>query len=80
MGISRSSGGAVSKKQINMKKINYLEQHILIDSVDDGFNYFNGYRLEELKEDDAYYIKSFMAYITTLECKLARINKQNKNK
>ncbi len=63
-----------------MKKINYLEQHILIDKVDDGFDYFNGYRLEELKEDDAYYIKSFMDYITILESKLARINKQNKNK
>lgn len=63
-----------------MKKINYLEQHILIDKVDDGFNYFNDYRLLELKKDDAYYIKSFMDYITILESKLARINKQNKNK
>jgi len=29
----------------------------LIDKVDDGFDYFNGYRLQELKEDDVYYIK-----------------------
>jgi len=40
----------------------------LIDQVDDGFNYFND-RLEELKTDDAYYIKAFMKYIEVLESK-----------
>tara|TARA_R100001509_G_scaffold28864_1_gene15269 strand:- start:8644 stop:8832 length:189 start_codon:yes stop_codon:yes gene_type:complete len=43
---------------------------ILIDQVDDGFNYFNGYRLEELKTDDVYYIEAFMKYIEVLESKL----------
>ncbi|QDP54071.1 MAG: hypothetical protein GOVbin1629_7 [Prokaryotic dsDNA virus sp.] len=42
----------------------------LIDQVDDGFNYFNGYRLEELKSDDVYYIEAFMKYIEDLESKL----------
>lgn len=41
----------------------------LIDQVDDGFNYF-GYRLEELKTDDVYYIEAFMRYIESLESKL----------
>ena len=43
--------------------------NIIIDQVDDGFNYF-GYRLEELKTDDVYYIESFMRYIESLESKL----------
>lgn len=41
----------------------------LMDRVNDGFNYFNGYRLEELKTDDVYYIKAFMEYIKKLENK-----------
>tara|TARA_R100001126_G_scaffold92842_1_gene62923 strand:+ start:1262 stop:1459 length:198 start_codon:yes stop_codon:yes gene_type:complete len=48
---------------------------ILIDQVDDGFNYFNGYRLEELKSDDVYYIEAFMKYIEVLESKLVKLNK-----
>ena len=35
----------------------------LIDQVDDGFNYFNGFRLEELKSDDVYYIEAFYSRI-----------------
>lgn len=46
----------------------------LIDQVDDGFNYF-GYRLEELKRDDVYYIEAFMEYIKVLESKLKKQNK-----
>jgi hypothetical protein len=42
----------------------------LIDQVDDGFNYFNDFRLEELKKDDVYYIEAFMKYIEVLESKL----------
>jgi len=48
----------------------------LLDKVNDGFNYFNSYRLEELKEDDRYYIHSFMDYIEHLESK---VYKQAKN-
>lgn len=50
----------------------------LIDKVDDGFDYFNGYRLQELKEDDVYYIKSFMDYIEELESKTLKLTKQIK--
>lgn len=54
------------------------KKSILIDKVDDGFNYFNGYRLEELKTDDVYYIKAFMDYIEMLEGKLTRVAKKTK--
>ena len=47
----------------------------LIDQVDDGFNYFNGYRLEETNTDDTYYIKAFMRYIEKLESKLTKLTK-----
>lgn len=46
----------------------------LIDRVDDGFNYFYGYRLEETNTDDTYYIKSFMDYIEFLEAKLKAVS------
>ena len=50
----------------------------LIDTVDDGFNYFNDYRLEELKKTDVHYIKSFMNYIEELESKTLKLTKQLK--
>jgi len=46
----------------------------LIDRVDDGYNYFHGYRLEEINTDDAYYIKSFMEYIEFLESKIKAVS------
>ena len=46
----------------------------LIDRVDDGLEYFNGYRLEETNTDDTYYIKSFMDYIEFLEAKLKAVS------
>jgi hypothetical protein len=48
---------------------NYINMANLIDQVDEGFKYF-GYRLEELKTDDVYYIEAFMRYIESLESKL----------
>ena len=51
----------------------------LIDQVDDGFNYFNNYRLEELKTDDVYYIKAFMKYIENLESKLSEVSKAHRS-
>lgn len=53
-----------------------LKKSTLIDKVDDGFNYFNGYRLEELKTDDVYYIEAFMEYIDLLEGKLTKVVKK----
>ena len=52
----------------------------LLDDVDDGFNYFNDFRLEELKDDDRHYIKAFMDYIERLECKVDRQAKIIRNK
>ncbi len=47
----------------------------IIHQVDDAFNYFKGYRLEELKQDDVYYINAFMKYIELLESKLTKQSK-----
>lgn len=52
----------------------------LLDDVDDGFNYFNDFRLEELKDDDIHYIKAFMDYIFHLECKVDSQAKIIRNK
>ena len=46
----------------------------IINRVDEGFRYFDGYRLEELKEDDNYYIKAFMLYIEDLEAQNKSLN------
>ena len=51
-------------------------EHKLLDRVDDGFNYFLDYRLEEVKTDDKYYIEAFMQYIEVLECKVDKLSKQ----
>jgi len=48
----------------------------LLDTVDDGFNYFLDHRLEELKSDDKDYINSFMDYIEYLEIRVDRLSKQ----
>ncbi|QDP56643.1 MAG: hypothetical protein Unbinned5089contig1000_29 [Prokaryotic dsDNA virus sp.] len=57
-----------------------MENYKLIDEVDDGFNYFLDYRLEELKSDDKNYIKSFMDYIENLEIRVDRLTKELKKK
>jgi hypothetical protein len=51
-------------------------EHKLLDIVDDGFNYFLDFRLEEVKSDDKYYIEAFMKYIDVLECKVYKLSKQ----
>jgi len=50
-----------------------MKDNKLIDIVDDAFNYFNGYRLEELKEDDKFYINALMTYIELLESKTKKL-------
>ena len=47
----------------------------LIDQVDDAFNYFYGYRLEETNTDDTYYIKALMKYIEVLESDIKEVNR-----
>ena len=49
-----------------------------IDKVDEGFRYFDGFRLEELKEDDRYYINAFMMYIEDLECQVQLLKRESK--
>ena len=53
-------------------------KNTLLDRVDDGFNYFLDFRLEEVKSDDKYYIEAFMQYIDELECKVDKLSKQLK--
>ena len=48
----------------------------LIDQAWEAFNYFNDFRLEELKEDDVYYIKALMDYIIKLETDLLELSKK----
>lgn len=60
----------------NLKYNNKDKNQVLLDKVDEGFNYFNGYRLEELKEDDVYYIGSFMDYIEQLEYQVDILNEK----
>jgi len=50
----------------------------IINRVDEGFRYFDGYRLEELKEDDNYYIKAFMLYIEDLEAQVQLLKNKSK--
>ena len=47
----------------------------LIDQVDDAFNYFYGYRLEETNTDDTYYIKALLKYIEVLESDIKEVNR-----
>ena len=53
---------------------------LLIDSVDEGFNYFIDNRLKELGSDDKYYIESFIDYIQYLEKRTHTLSKQLKTK
>ena len=57
-------------------KYSRIRDYKLINIVDDGFNYFLDYRLEELKSDDEHYTKSFMDYIEYLEIRVNRLSKQ----
>ena len=50
----------------------------LIDRVNQAFDYFNSFRLEELKEDDIYYISSMMEYIEKLEAEVSTLKKETK--
>jgi hypothetical protein len=66
----------------NLKYNNKDKNQVLLDKVDEGFNYFwniyyfYDYRLEELKKDDVYYIKSFMEYIEQLEHQVDLLNEE----
>jgi hypothetical protein len=48
----------------------------LIDRVNQAFDYFNSFRLEELKEDDVYYIHALMKRIEILEEQIFKLKKQ----
>ena len=50
-------------------------KNILLDQVDDGYNYF-AYRMFELKQDDQVYIQAFMRYIEHLECRTKELKEQ----
>jgi hypothetical protein len=50
----------------------------LIDRVNQAFDYFNSFRLEELKEDDVYYIDALMNYIEILETEVTNLKKETK--
>jgi hypothetical protein len=60
----------------NLKYNNKDKNQVLLDKVSEGFNYFYDYRFQELKEDDVYYIKSFMDYIEQLEHQVDILNEE----
>ncbi len=49
----------------------------LLDRVEDGLDYFLGFRMEELKTDDKYYLESIFEYMEYLE---KRVNELTKTK
>ena len=50
----------------------------LIDRVNQAFDYFNSFRLEELKEDDVYYIDALFERIDTLEEEVLKLKEEPK--
>jgi hypothetical protein len=57
-------------------KIIIMKDNKLLDVVDDAFNYFNGFRLEELKGDDKFYINALMTYVEQLESRTKQLKDQ----
>jgi hypothetical protein len=49
----------------------------LLDRVEDGLDYFLGFRMEELKSDDRYYLEAMFEYMEYLE---KRVNQLTKTK
>jgi hypothetical protein len=49
----------------------------LLDRVEDGLDYFLGFRMEELKTDDRYYLEAMFEYMEYLE---KRVNELTKTK
>ena len=49
----------------------------LLDRVEDGLDYFLGFRMEELKTDVKYYLESIFEYMEYLE---KRVNELTKTK
>lgn len=49
----------------------------LLDRVEDGLDYFLGFRMEELKSDDRYYLEAMIEYMEYLE---KRVNELTKTK
>lgn len=47
----------------------------LLDRVEDGLDYFLGFRMEELKSDDRYYLEAMFEYMEYLEKKINELTK-----
>lgn len=54
-----------------------MKDNVIVDydKVQDALQYFQEFRMEELKQDDAYYIKHMIRYIEYLEFKIDIKNK-----
>lgn len=53
-----------------------MKDNKLLNIVDDAFNHFNGQRLQELKEDDKFYVNALMTYIEQLESRTKELKDQ----
>ena len=54
-----------------------MKDNVIVDydKVQDALQYFQEFRMEELKQDDVYYIKHMIRYIKYLEFKIDIKNK-----
>ena len=54
-----------------------MKDNVIVDydKVQDALQYFQEFRMEELKQDDVYYIKHMIRYIEYLEFKIDVKNK-----
>lgn len=54
-----------------------MKDNVIVDydKVQDALQYFQEFRMEELKQDDVYYIKHMIRYIEYLEFKIDIKNK-----
>ena len=54
-----------------------MKDNVIVDydKVQDALQYFQEFRMEELKQDDVYYIKHMIRYIEYLEFKINIKNK-----
>ena len=46
------------------------------ETIQDGIDYFEHIRFENMKQNDQYYVEKFIQYIITLEARLHRLQEE----
>jgi len=62
---------------LNLNIKTMMKDKVIVDydKTQDAIHYFENFRMEELKQDDVYYIKHMIRYIEYLEFKIDIKNK-----